>query len=126
MRHLCRYATTAVVAATAAFLLYFKAFGAALWPFLIYASVLYFSMGLMFGNLNAIAMEPMGHIAGIASAVIGATSSVISLCLGALIGQLYDGTLMPVTTGFLVLGAACFLVLRMGHTEEDVVEGAGA
>lgn len=121
MRHLCRYAVTAVIVSSAAFLAYCGAFGAALWPFLAYASVLYFSMGLMFGNLNAIAMEPMGHIAGIASAVIGATSSVISLVLGALIGQLYDGTLVPVTGGFLALGIACFFILRQAEAGQDVI-----
>jgi DHA1 family bicyclomycin/chloramphenicol resistance-like MFS transporter len=125
MRHLCRYAVTAVIASSAVFLVYCSTSGAQLWPFLIYASVLYFAMGLMFGNLNAIAMEPMGHIAGIASAVIGSTSSIISLCLGALIGQLFNGTLVPVTTGFLVLGIGCFLVLRMADAGQDVIVAEG-
>jgi DHA1 family bicyclomycin/chloramphenicol resistance-like MFS transporter len=48
-------------------------------------------------------MEPMGHIAGIASAVIGATSSAISMVIGTIIGQFYDGTLIPIATGFVTL-----------------------
>jgi DHA1 family bicyclomycin/chloramphenicol resistance-like MFS transporter len=112
MRRLCQSAAGAIILSSMAFLAWCHLWGEALWPFLAYVSVLYFAMGLMFGNLNAIAMEPMGHVAGIASAVIGATSSVISLCLGTLIGQLYDGTLAPVTTGFLILSACCLLLMR--------------
>lgn len=111
MRRLCRSAVTAVIGASLAYLAYRAMFGDQLIVFLAYVSVLYFAMGLMFGNLNAIAMEPMGHIAGIASAVIGATSSVISLSLGTLIGQMYDGTLVPVATGFAVLGVVSLGVM---------------
>lgn len=76
---------------------------AALWMFMVYAMILFFSFGVMFGNLNAIAMEPMGHVAGMASAIIGAVSSVLSLVLATVIGQLYNNTLVPLTGGFLLL-----------------------
>jgi DHA1 family bicyclomycin/chloramphenicol resistance-like MFS transporter len=121
MRLLCRYAVLSIILASALFLAYCGYFGAALWPFLVYAAVLYFAMGLMFGNLNAIAMEPMGHVAGIASAVIGASSSLISLSLGTLIGQLYDGTLMPVTAGFLFLNILSFFVMRQADRRGSAV-----
>jgi MFS transporter, DHA1 family, multidrug resistance protein len=72
-----------------------------------------FCVGLLYGNLNALAMEPMGHIAGTAAAIIAAVSNVVSLTFGTLIGQLYNGTLMPVALGFATLGsAALWLVLR--------------
>lgn len=112
MRRLCQSAALVVCGVSMIFLAYEHFVGAGLWAFLAYVGILYFAMGLMFGNLNAIAMEPMGHVAGIASAVIGATSSAISLILGTLIGQLYDGTLVPVTTGFLVLSGLCLLLMR--------------
>lgn len=111
MRRLCRSAVIAIIGASLAYLAYRAIAGDQLIVFLAYVSVLYFAMGLMFGNLNAIAMEPMGHIAGIASAVIGATSSLISLTLGTLIGQSYDGTLVPVASGFAVLGGVSLLVM---------------
>lgn len=119
MRRLCRAAVTTIIIASAIFLLFTYKFGAGLWPFIIYAGVLYFAMGLMFGNLNAIAMEPMGHIAGMASAVIGAVSSIISLGLGTVIGQAYDGTLIPVTAGFLALNIWSWLILHHAHAKED-------
>ena len=76
-----------------------------LWVFMIYACVLFFSFGMMFGNLNSIAMEPLGHIAGIASAVIGSVSTAITVVVGSLIGQSYNDTLIPLATGFLILNA---------------------
>ena len=78
----------------------------------VYALCLYFILlfGTLFGNLNAIAMEPMGHVAGMASAIIGAASSVLSLILASIIGQLYNGTLIPMTCGFVILCGLAFMM----------------
>jgi len=73
------------------------------WMFMLYACILFLLFGTLFGNLNAIAMEPMGHVAGMASAIIGASSSILSLILASIIGQLYSGTLVPMTGGFVIL-----------------------
>lgn len=80
------------------------------WMFMLYASILFLFFGILFGNLNAIAMEPMGHVAGMASAIIGASSSVLSLILASIIGQLYNGTLIPMTCGFVVLCGLAFMI----------------
>ncbi len=104
MRYICKRAMFGTILASAVFLILNTLIHAELWMFMLYAVVLFFSFGLMFGNLNAIAMEPMGHIGGIASAIIGTISFTVSLILGIGIGQLYDNTLIPVTAGFLVLG----------------------
>jgi MFS transporter, DHA1 family, multidrug resistance protein len=103
MHAICFRATLAIIAASAIFLVVNFTIPVQIWMFVAYAAVLFFCFGLMFGNLNAIAMEPMGHIAGIAAAVTGSTSSLISMLVGLYIGQQFDGTLVPVTTGFLVL-----------------------
>lgn len=81
-----------------------------LWLFLVFMVVLFFCNGLLFGNYNALAMEPMGHIAGVAAAVIGAGSSLIAVVAGTLIGRLYDGTVIPLVAGFAVMEIAAFLV----------------
>ena len=77
MRFICTESTLCLIAASAIFLVVNLTMDVELWMFLTYATVIFFFFGLMFGNLNAIAMEPMGHIAGIASAVTGAVSSCI-------------------------------------------------
>ncbi len=112
MRAICRGAAVALVAASALFLALQLVMTVTLPMFVAYAGVLFFAFGLMFGNLNAVAMEPMGDVAGMASAIIGATSSVISLLLGTLIGQLYDNTLRPLSLGFLLIGLVSWLLMR--------------
>lgn len=82
----------------------------AFWMFMLYACILFLLFGTLFGNLNAIAMEPMGHVAGMASAIIGAASSVLSLILASIIGQLYNGTLIPMTCGFVILCGLAFMM----------------
>lgn len=112
MFHICLYSFAAIVAVSAIFLLvHWSGVTIALWMFLLYAVFLFFSFGLVFGNLNAIAMEPMGHIAGMASAIVGAGSSLISMAIGGYIGQLYDGTLVPIVSGFLLLGSLSIAIM---------------
>ncbi len=68
--------------------------------------------GILFGNLNAMAMEPLGHIAGLGSAVIGFVSTLISVFFGFVIANAYDGTVLPLVSGFAILGLAGLLIMR--------------
>lgn len=78
----------------------------------------FFCFGILFGNFNALAMEPLGHIAGIGSAVVGSTTTLLSMLLGAAVGRLYDGTVMPLVIGFTVLGLSSLaIVLRLERAE---------
>ncbi len=81
-----------------------------LWLFLLFGGGCFFCLGLMFGNMGALAMEPMGHIAGAASAFVSFVSTGIAIAVGGVIGQLYDGTLLPLTAGYLTLSIAAILV----------------
>lgn len=74
-----------------------------LWALMGYLLATFFFVGVLFGNFNALAMEPMGHIAGVAAAVIGSGATVISSVLGWALGQAYDGTVRPMIAGFAVL-----------------------
>jgi DHA1 family bicyclomycin/chloramphenicol resistance-like MFS transporter len=66
---------------------------------------------VLFGNFNALAMEPLGHIAGVAAAVVGSFTTFISLALGTVIGQAYDGTVVPLVTGFAGLSVLSLLLM---------------
>ncbi len=123
MRRICQTAMAIVVAISAMFLgLHYVVDVVTLPMFLCFATVLFFMFGLMFGNLNAIAMEPMGEVAGMASAIIGSVSSVMSIGLGTLIGQMYDNTLVPIAAGFMVLGAGAFLLMRLEQRGQGVAQ----
>lgn len=62
-----------------------------------------FSFGLIGPNFNAIAMEPLGHIAGAASAMLGFVTTSGGAALGFLVSSRFDGSVLPLTLGF-----ACF------------------
>ena len=85
--------------------------------FLGWAMLTFFCIGMMFGNINAMAMEPMGHIAGLAAAVIGTLSGAISLALAMVIGLLYNDTLIPLISGMFVL--SCLSAVIMAWAEKD-------
>ncbi|MGJ8617433.1 MAG: multidrug effflux MFS transporter [Sulfitobacter sp.] len=86
--------------------------------FVIWQTCLFFQAGLTLGNLNAIAMEPMGHIAGMAASVTGAFSTVVAALIVAPVGALFDGTIQPLVTAVLIMAAAGFaLMIHMGRIE---------
>lgn len=75
-----------------------------IWTFVILQAAMMFCFGLMGANFNALAMEPLGHVAGTASSIQGFTTTTFGALLGFLVGQQFDGTTVPLTMGFLVLG----------------------
>ena len=78
------------------------------------------AIGVLFGNLNALAMEDLGEVAGLGAAVVGALSTLISVLIGMLIGVLYDETVLPLLGGF-VCCAGLGLVM-MGWLERKVIQ----
>lgn len=78
--------------------------------FMLVSALIFGCIGLLFGNMNAMAIEPLGHIAGVASSVIGSVSTLISVLFGGLIGQLYNQTLYPLFISFALLAVAALLV----------------
>lgn len=79
--------------------------------FLTFLIPLMFCFGLLFGNLNAIAMEPLGHIAGTGASVIGSLSTFISVPIAAYIGKQYIDSVSPLFIGFLVLSTSALVIL---------------
>jgi DHA1 family bicyclomycin/chloramphenicol resistance-like MFS transporter len=82
-----------------------------LWLFMAYIMVTFFSVGILFGNQNALAMEPLGHLAGIGAAVVGSLSTLISMPLGTIIGQIYNGTVLPLIVGLALLSGLSILAV---------------
>ncbi len=77
-----------------------------------YLLSLFFFFGILFGNLNALAMEPLGHIAGLGSALIGSVSTLMSVVFGIVIADAYNQTVLPLVAGFALLGLAGLLAMR--------------
>ena len=83
-----------------------------LWTLMAYLFATFFGTGILFGNLNALAMESLGKIAGIGAGVVGSLSTFISLIAGTAIGQCYNGTVLPLTTGFFTLSRASLAAMQ--------------
>lgn len=66
---------------------------------LLYGATM-FQFGLIVANFNAMAMEPLGHVAGTASSVLGFLQTIGGAVIGAMIGQAFDGTVTPLAVGF--------------------------
>ena len=90
---------------------------------MIYLLVVFFFFGILFGNLNALAMEPLGHIAGLGSAVIGSLSTLMSVVFGIFVADAYNQTVLPLLLGFALLGAAAQVVVNW--TERGLADAEG-
>ncbi|MBV2142841.1 multidrug effflux MFS transporter [Falsochrobactrum sp. TDYN1] len=88
------------------------------WLLMVIYMTIMFSFSLVTANFNALAMEPLGNVAGTASSVLGFAQTVIGASLGAIIGQAFDGTTTPVAIGYCVLGFValiCVLIAERGR-----------
>ncbi|MEM7127128.1 MAG: multidrug effflux MFS transporter [Chloroflexota bacterium] len=90
-----------------------------LWLTIGYFMLTFFAVGILFGNLNALAMEPLGHIAGIGAALVGSLSTLLSIPLGAIIGQSYNGTVLPLVGGFALFGVLSIVTMRWAEQTRD-------
>ncbi|MEM7473193.1 MAG: multidrug effflux MFS transporter [Pseudomonadota bacterium] len=86
--------------------------GLPFWLFIAWITSVFFMVGFVIGNLNALAMEPVGHIAGLAASILGSVSTVLALVFAIPIGLLFDGTHLPLAGGVLLLSASAFWIVK--------------
>lgn len=87
-------------------------FALAFAAYLVWTTGVFFGVGLTLGNLNALALEPVGHIAGMASSVVGAISTVMAVVIAVPLGLAFDGTAVPLAIGVAVLSALGYGLMR--------------
>ena len=78
------------------------------WMFYGFFAIGWFQFGWLGANFNTLAMEPLGHIAGLGSSILGFTSTAGSALLGSLIGLNFNGTTTP-----LIIGFFCFAIVTL-------------
>jgi DHA1 family bicyclomycin/chloramphenicol resistance-like MFS transporter len=89
-----------------------------LWLFLTMIAVVMPMVVANFSPTSALAMEPLGEVAGTAAAIFGSAQVVGGAVLGTIVAQAFDGTVVPVVGGMLLFGLctlACFLVAEKGR-----------
>ncbi len=114
MEKLTRKATTAMALLSAVMWVLAFAFEGLppLWLFTSWLLAAFLCIGLLFGNLNALAMAPLGHIAGVGSAVISSLATFISLPLGGVVALGFDGTVSPLIAAFAVFATGAYIAIR--------------
>jgi DHA1 family bicyclomycin/chloramphenicol resistance-like MFS transporter len=86
--------------------------------YLIMLAIVLCSHAMFIPNMNARAMEPMGHIAGLASAINGAVLIGGGALLGAVFDRAFDGTVLPLAIAFLATGAIVAMLLRLSESRD--------
>ena len=126
MKVICKFAFSMQVVWSGLFCLYhFSGFEITLMDWLIFIVPVLFLMGLTFGNLQSVAMEPMGAIAGTASTVIGSLMTPISLSSGVIFSLFMVGqSASPLIVTFFVTGLVALLLINTqdpsAHPAESV------
>lgn len=87
-----------------------------LWFLMAYLMTSFFCVGILFGNQNSMAMEPLGRLAGMGAAVVGSLSTLIQVPLGTFIGRNYNGTIIPLIVGIAVLAVLSIVVINWAES----------
>lgn len=89
---------------------------------LIFFGLQFFSIGFLFGNLRALAMEPVGHIAGIGAAITGFISTIMAVPISTFIGRYVEDTALPLFLGFLICaGISIGILIYLKTSSKDKV-----
>ncbi|MEC8484999.1 MAG: Bcr/CflA family drug resistance efflux transporter, partial [Pseudomonadota bacterium] len=82
-----------------------------LWLFLSLGIPIFFSMGLLFGNINAMAMEPLGRMAGLGASLISSLSSLLAVVLSVSVGRFYDFSVTPLAAGYVIFTSLAVVLM---------------
>ena len=82
-----------------------------LWLFIALMVGMQFFFSIAISNYNALALDPLGEVAGTASSLIGAFTTLVGTIGGALIGQSFDGTVVPLSAGYFGLSAVTLVIV---------------
>lgn len=81
--------------------------------FLTFCGLEFFALGFLFGNLRALAMQPVGHIAGVGAAINGFISTIMAVPIATFIGSYVTETVLPLFIGFFVCGLMSLILLKL-------------
>lgn len=85
------------------------------WTFMLLMSLIFFPVAVLFANFNALALQPLGHLAGTAASVVNTVATLGSVPVGYAIARSYDGSLVPLFAGFAVLGLGAFVCMALAE-----------
>lgn len=86
--------------------------------FMILGFAVFFCIGILFGNLNAMAMQSLGRLAGLGTSMIASGSSLVAVILAVIVGAFYDKTTVPLAIGFVLAGTVSLLLVEITARDE--------
>lgn len=112
MEQLCISSLTVLIITSGIFFTYSQSIESnpSFYSALAYLGIVFFCFGILFGNFNALAMKPLGHIAGTASSTISSIQTLISTSIGIAIGNMYDGSIVPLASSFLIVATLSLII----------------
>lgn len=113
MRRMSHFALFGFIGFATLLLIVMRVFGEQLYLFFPLFALVFACFGFIGSNFNALAMEPLGHVAGSASAAFGFATTTLASLIGYTIGSQYDGSVIPVVTGFVVLGLSTLSIVAI-------------
>lgn len=81
------------------------------WILVAFFCLQFTSIGFLFGNIRALAMEPLGHIAGMAAAITGFISTMMAVPISIYIGSFVKTSSLPIFIGFSIAGAIAISII---------------
>jgi DHA1 family bicyclomycin/chloramphenicol resistance-like MFS transporter len=124
MRRLCRFALKGVNGFAVVYLGLLLAYDG-LPPLVLTVVTMFvgfFFVGILFGNLNALAMQPLGDMAGLGAAIIGSLSSLFSVPIALFVDSFLDGNLYPIGIGFFVFFVLAYFAVRYAERVRECGE----
>lgn len=85
------------------------------YTFMIFSCMVFLGVGVVFGNVNALGMQSMGRVAGLASSLFASISSLVAVLLSSLFGSFYSATITPIILIFLVASGLSFILVRIAQ-----------
>ena len=100
-------------------LLYYNSSNPSIGILFTFFALQFFAIGFLFGNLRALAMQPIGHIAGIGAATTGFISTLMAVPISTLIGKFVANTALPIFIGFVICSFLAIIVLRIINSTSE-------
>jgi DHA1 family bicyclomycin/chloramphenicol resistance-like MFS transporter len=91
-----------------------------LWMFITTLFVTFFFIGILFGNLNAMAMVPLGDMAGVGAAIIGSLSSLFSVPIAIFVSSFIQDSITPIAIGFTLFGVIATATVAVARPAKKI------
>ena len=121
MRRIVKYSMWAYLFVSSLYiLLFYNGINPPVTILILFFAIQFFFKGFLFGNLRALAMDPLGHIAGVAAAITGFIATFLGISIGAFIGRFIATSTLPLFIGFTSVAALAIPILYYAKHIEKI------